>query len=99
MGEVTALAPPFRKRIERRHGRAGMGVAELDVIVHEIADGLNQRPALRDLAKRRPGEFRQAVGFAVTASEEVDERVNRQSLERALRGLRCDFVGVAAVLH
>jgi hypothetical protein len=50
MGEVTAHASPLRKRIEGRLGRVRMRVTEANVIVHEIAVGLDQRPTLKELA-------------------------------------------------
>jgi len=37
--------------VERRFHRAGMFVTERDVMMHEIADRLHQRPAFRNFSK------------------------------------------------
>jgi hypothetical protein len=69
MGEIAADAAAAVERAMRAHGGVGVGIAELDVVVHVIDDGLHQRPALRGRAEGRPGEFREAVSLAVAAAE------------------------------
>jgi len=81
MREVAADALPLLEDPVRGLGGIGVFITEGDVVVHEVADRLNQRPALRHLAEFGPGKFRQSVGLAVAAAEEVDERLDRQSLE------------------
>ena len=50
------------------------------------------------IAELGPGEIRQAVGLAIPATEQIDERLDRQIVERVMRGRRRDRVGAAAVL-
>ena len=98
MSEVAAHAPPLDIGFERGAGRLGVLVAERDMLVHEVADRLHQRPAFADLAEFRPGDVRQPVGLAIAAAEQIDERVDGQRLERQLRRERRDDVRLAAVI-
>ncbi len=99
MGEVAANALPVLQGLVRGLGGIGVLIAEGDVVVNEVADGLDQRPAFRHFPEFRPGKFRQSVGVAVAAAEEINQRLDRQSLERALHRVRRHVVGIAAVLH
>ena len=99
MREVAANALPVLQGLVSGLGGIGVLIAEGDVVVNEVADGLNQRPALRHLAEFGPGEFRQSIGVAVAAAEEINQRLDRQSLKRALRRVRRHVVRIAAVLH
>ena len=82
----------------RRLGRVRMLVAELDVLVDVIADRLHQRPALRDVAELRPGRADEAVGLAVAAAEQIDQRFDGQLLQRMLDRPGRHLVRLAAVL-
>ena len=84
MRKVAADAAPLGVHIPGGLGRVGVRVAELDAIVNVIADRLDQRPSLRDVAECRPGELDEAVGLAVTAAEQIDQRFDRKPLQRML---------------
>ena len=92
MGEVAANAAPFAVRIPGGFGRAGVLVAEGDAVVDVIADRLDQRPSLGDFAELRPRDLDEAIGFAITAAHEIDQRLDRQLLQRMLLGVRRDLV-------
>jgi hypothetical protein len=66
--------------------------------MHEIADRLHQGTTLGMIAELGPGEIRQAVGFAIPTTEQIDERLDRQVVQRVMRGRRRNCVGPAAVL-
>ena len=75
-----------------------MLVAELDVSVDVIADRLHQRPALGDVPEFRPGQLKEAVGLAVAAAEQINQRVNGKFLQRMLDRLGRHIVRLAAVV-
>ena len=56
------------------------------MLVDEVADGLHERPAGRQLAEQRPGDVAQlAVDFAIAAGEQKQEHVVRQVLDPVLQ--------------
>src|SRR5271154_6236695 len=69
---VAADADALVERLERRPGRARLLVVELDVLMHEIANGLHAAPSRRARAEHIPGGLAQSIGFAVAAAHEID---------------------------
>src|SRR5689334_15166376 len=63
-------------------------IAEFYVVVDVVADRLNQRPSLRSIAERRPGDLGKAIGLAIPAAEQINERVDRKLTKRILLGVR-----------
>ena len=61
-----------------------MLVAEGDVPIHEIADRLHTPPTRRRLVEQLPGDLRQPIGFAVAATEKVEQRIRGKLLHRGL---------------
>ena len=99
MGEVAAHAPLLDIGVIRGAADMGMLVAEGDMLVDEIADRLHQPPTFTHLAESRPGDVRQAVGLAIAAAEQINQRVDGQRIERELRGEGRDGVRLAAVVN
>jgi hypothetical protein len=97
MGEVAAHTFALDEGVIGGASHVGMGIAERDMLMHEINDGLDQGPALRNLAEGRPGEVGQAVCLAVAAAEKIDERVDGKCFERSLCRLWRYCVGFATV--
>lgn len=89
---VTANASALVVGLPRALASPRVLVAELDVLVHEIADGLDPRPARLRLAEQAPSLLGQSIGFAVAAAEQEDQRFLGQILERDLRHMRHDLV-------
>ncbi len=61
-----------------------MIVPEDDVRMDEIADGLDPRPARLRLLEQFPGDIGQAIGFAITAAQQIHQRVRRQVFDGML---------------
>jgi hypothetical protein len=98
MGEVAANPSPLDIRVEGGFAGMRMLVAEGDVLVHKVANGLDQSPPFAHLAELRPGDVRQAIGLAIAAAKQIDKSVDGKRVEGRLRGERRDIVGLAAVL-
>ena len=99
MGVVAADALAFIEDFPRRHGGAGVLVAESDVAMDEIADRLDPRPARRRRLEQLPRRFGQPIGLAIAAAEQVDQRLRRQSSIACCSAEGNDRVGQAAVAH
>ena len=99
MGKVPAYAAPLDERLHGGPCRACMGIAEAQVIVHEIADRLNARPTGRRPAEIRPGEIHQALGLAITAGQKIHQRIVRQFADLMLAGGRIDLIGQTQIRH
>jgi hypothetical protein len=56
-------------------------------------------PAGLGVAELRPGEVAEAIGVAVAAAEQVEQRLLRQGLHGVLHRRRRDRVGLAGVAH
>jgi hypothetical protein len=90
-GEMREIAAnPFLLRIgvPRRFAGAGEVIAELHVLVREIADGLYTPPTGFHLAEHSPGVVHQFLGFAVTASQQIHQGVLGQSAHGVFLGHR-----------
>src|ERR1700692_3094 len=99
MGEIPAHAPAFGMGVPCRLGRACMLIAELDAIVNVIADRLHQMPTSANISELRPCDIDEAVGLAISAAEEENERVHRQVRERMLLCVRRHLIRLAVVSH
>ena len=56
MSKIAAHALAVGECVVSRAGHVGMRIAEGNVVVHEIDDGLHQTPTLWNAAEGRPGE-------------------------------------------
>ena len=74
-----------------------MFISKHDVIVHEIAYGLNALPALWHMSEQAPGLLAQKIGFAVAASHQINQRFIRQVLNPMLDSISYDRIRQAAV--
>ena len=93
MGEISTdpLALAIRLQCGSRSPR--VLVAELDVLVDEITDGLDATPAGGRLVEQRPGRLRKAVGLAVATPQQVHQSLFGQVLDRVLLRPLFDSVG------
>jgi hypothetical protein len=69
-----------------------MLVAKGDVAMDVIADRLDARPTGGRLGEELPGDVGQAVGLALAAAQEIDDRLGRQVLDRVLGRRRGDDI-------
>ena len=99
MGKVAANAAALCKGLESSSGGAGMLVAERQVVVHEVADGLHPWPAGRCVSEEAPGIVGQAIGFAVAAAEQEQQGLRRQVLHLVLESARIDRIGCSEAAH
>jgi hypothetical protein len=67
-------------------GGAGVLVAEGDVVVYEVADGLHARPAERRMSEEPPSLIGKAIGLAVAAAKQEQQGFCRQVLDLVLQG-------------
>ena len=97
MGEIPADPYLLIERFPGRSGGAGMLVAERDVVVHEIADGLDPAPAHGRVSEQAPRRLGQFLGVAVAAPQQEYQRLLWQFLDRMLVRDRRDDVGLPAI--
>ncbi len=69
MREIPANAVPLGVGLRRRARRAGVFVAECEMAMHKVANGLDARPAERRVLEKTPCFLRQDVGLAISAAE------------------------------
>ncbi len=77
MGEIAADALALPVDIVGGFGRAGEFIAELNVVVDPVADGLNAGPAEGGVTEQFPGGITEVVGFAISAGEEEGDDFGR----------------------
>ena len=97
MRVVAADAALFRIGLRRRTRCAGVRVAELDVLMNEVADGLNAAPARLGAAEQLPSQIEQLIAVAEPAGEQKDQRFFGEILDRNLRRVGDDRIGLAGV--
>ena len=99
VGVVAAHPFAFLEGLPGGSGRSGVLIAERNVPVDVVADGLDAAGARRRHAEQVPRNAGQPVGFAVAASQQEYERLLRECFHRMLV-LRHDVrVGQARVLQ
>jgi hypothetical protein len=82
--EVAAHADPLLVRLVRRACRARVLVAEFDVLVREIDDGLHAPPAERRLLEELPREVEHEIDLTVAARQQIEQRLGRQRVHGML---------------
>ena len=93
MGEISTNALPLAIRLQCGSRWPRVLVAELDVLVDEITDGLDTTPAGGRLVEQRPGRLRKAVGLAVATPQQVHQSLFGQVVDRVLLRPLFDSVG------
>ncbi len=93
VGEISTdtLALAIRLPCGSRFSR--VLVAELDVLMDEITDGLDAAPAGGRLVEQRPGRLRKAVGLAIATPQQVHQSLFGQVVDRVLLCPLFDLVG------
>ncbi len=86
MGKVPADTDAFVETFIGGAGVAGVLVSEGDVVVHEIANGLDAGMAAEDRVELAPGKIHQFFGFAVARAEEELQAVVREFVDDVLDG-------------
>ena len=99
MRVVAADAFAFLESLPRGSRRSGILVAEGDVAVDIVADGVDAAGASGRLAEEVPRDAGQAIRLAVSAAEEEYERFLGKILHRVLVLRSCDRVGLARVVQ
>jgi hypothetical protein len=59
---------------------------------------LHQLPSLRDIAELGPRDLDEAIGFAITAAEQIDQRIDREVLQGMLLGARRHLIRRSTVV-
>ena len=98
MREVTADADPLIEGLQRRPGVVRLLVVEGDVSVDVVADCLNAVPSGGRLTEEVPRGLRQAIGVAISAAEQEDQRFLWQVRNRNLLCVGNDDVREATVV-
>ena len=83
VGIVAANAGAFVERLPSRLGRPSVLIAEGDVAMNVVADGLDSGPAGRRTGKK-PGNVGEPVRLAVAAAQQEGDGVGGQVLHRVL---------------
>ncbi len=99
MRVVAAHAFAFLESLPRRSRRSGILVAEGDVAMDVVADGLDAAGAGGRCAEQVPRDAGQPIGLAVSASEEEYERLLGKIFHRMLVLRSGDRVGLACVVQ
>ena len=73
-------------------------IAEGNVLVNEVADGLNPSPAERRSSEQRPRDIRKPVGLAVATAQQENHRFVGQILDGVLRCCDVDDVGFTRIV-
>src|SRR5438552_3812072 len=96
---VAADAGPVVKGFQRCPCHARVLIAEGDMSMDIVADGLNPAPSRWRLPEEIPRRLGKPIGFAVPASEQEGQRFLGQILHRNLLRLRRDQVGGSGIVH
>src|SRR5215467_12077199 len=99
MREVAADAAPHVVGLGGTAHGAGMLVAELEMVMDEVADRLHAPPAAWRLAEQLPRLLHHAIGLAVAAAGQEYERLMWQLADRVLFRREIDDVGPAGIDH
>ena len=99
MRKIAADAGALLVDVMRRLHVVRMLVAEGDVVVHEIDDGLHPRPAGRCVTEQGPGDVGELVGLAIAARHQVLQHFIRQLVDRQLLRGRHHHVGQPGIAH
>ena len=88
MREVAADAEPLFQTFRGATRRAGMRIAEFQMIVHEVENRLHARPAGFHGAELRPGETSELIDLAITTADEIAQHISGQFLHRHFARIR-----------
>ena len=82
MGKIAADPEALADDLGGGDVRAARAEAILDVLMNPVADGLDTRQSIFDVAELLPREIEQLVGIAVAAGQRVAERLGREAVDR-----------------
>src|ERR1700733_1318968 len=77
VSKVTADTRSLLIDLPGRLGRPREAVSKLDVMMDEVADGLDASPSGRTIGKELPSDRRKEIRFAVTTREKKSKRILR----------------------
>ena len=80
-------------------GGAGVLVAEGDVVVDEVADGLHPRPAERRMSEQAPRLVRKAIGLTVATPKQEQQGFRRQVLDLMLQSVQVGRIRHARITN
>jgi hypothetical protein len=96
--EIATHPALLGESVPCRARRPRVFVTEGQVLVHEIANGLDQRPPFGDIAKKRPSSLEQSIGFAISTTEEINEHVRGKVLKKVLAGIVAHLVWCSTIV-
>jgi hypothetical protein len=99
MSIVAADSQTFLIGFRRCPCHPGVLVAEIDLLIYEIADCLDARPARGRIFEQSPGQIQQSITVAETTREKEDEGLFRELLHRDLAGVRRHRIGQTGISH
>ena len=99
MRKIAADAGALLVDVMRRLHVMGVLVAESDVVVHEVDDGLHARPAERRVGEQRPGDIGELVGFAIAARHQILQHIVGQLIDRQLLRGRHQRIRQTGIAH
>ena len=76
-----------------------MLVAEGEVVVYEVADGLRPRPAERRMSEEAPSLIGKAIGLTIAAAKQEQQGFRRQVLDLVLQLVQVDRIGYARITN
>jgi non-ribosomal peptide synthetase component F len=86
MREVSADSSALAERLGGSPCRPREFIADIDVIMNEVADRLNARPARRLVLELCPVEVLEDVAFARATLQQIGQRLSRELFDRNLIG-------------
>lgn len=96
---ITADAGPLIESLPGRPCGAGVLVTKGDMLMDEIADGLDASPSSGRFAEEVPSRLGQPIGFAISASQEKNQGLLGQILHWVLLGRGGDDICLARIVH
>jgi hypothetical protein len=93
MRKITADTDPLVERFPGGPGKTGMFVAKGDMLMDEIADGLDTAPTGGRSVEQVPGHIVEQIGFAIAATQQADQALLGKLLYLALTGRGSNDVG------
>jgi hypothetical protein len=96
---VPAYAGAIAEGFPSRPAGTRMFIAEGNVLVNEVADGLDATPAERRLPEQRPCDLGKPIGLAIAAAQQEHQGLVGQVFHSVLICLAGDHIRLVRVVH
>src|SRR2546423_5956740 len=97
MLKIAADAYSFMEDFERGSGWSGVTIAEGDMVMDPIANGLHPLPSSRQAAEQARRGIRQQVHLAITASKKIDQGFFGKTLDRHFASGEVNRIRIAGI--